>query len=82
MRTSGGQIFTQEDLMYQACANTSPIFKVSPEVPEFMKTQMLPVEVFNKVMSARGDQEVSDTDDALFGTHLREAARVLRSLIH
>lgn len=81
MRTSGGPTLTQEDLVYQAEANTGPLIIISPEVAKYMVSQTLPISVFNQVMASRGDEEMQNPDDAMFGTHIREAVRVIRGLI-
>jgi hypothetical protein len=82
MRTSGGEILTQEELMYQAAANTTSVLKISPEVPAYIQSQILSIRAFNDSMVTSSDEGAPDTNDALFGTHLREAARVIRGLLH
>ncbi len=79
-----GEPLTQEDVKYQSEANTTPALHVAPEVGEYVRTQTLSVSVFNQVMASRGEElpeRDSKADDALFGTHIKEAVRTIRSMI-
>ena len=71
----------QDQMRFAREANTDPVRQVFNDVIEFHQHHTVPVSVMNRELAGEAETSGDESDEPLFGEHLREAARTIRKIL-